>query len=329
MPDIENNDDDMESDDEFLRAFYAPPDDWWFATPGDAIAEGYTKFEYGIGWYNLDGREQPSDSGLDTSQWAALREARALGMEIAKVVRELLVRGQRPPIEIALGLERYLDRALRPGVDPALRALIREFVPADGEACDSLAHPSAPQYLLIATILWELFRLLPGIEMEVLRGPELMSSEADQQLVLTHVETDRMLLRKVEVLLRHVRTSAGERTSSYLAAVSRCYLLGLVPEMAVMARAVMESALEERIEEESVRARVGPDRGRVGLGQYIEYAFAEGIFDHATREAAKRLKSKGDDAIHSAPGLEGSGEGILDDLHRVLDALDRQSGSSP
>jgi hypothetical protein len=165
--------------------------------------------------------------------------------------------------------------------------------------------------------------------MRVVGGPDVMSTDADQQLVMTHVETDRMLLRKVEVLLRHVRTSAGERTSSYLAAVSRCYLLGLVPEMAVMARAVMESALEERIEEESVRARVGPDRGRVGLGQYIEYAFAEGIFDHATREAAKRLKSKGDDAIHSAPGLEGSGEGILDDLHRVLDALDRQSGSSP
>jgi hypothetical protein len=128
------------------------------------------------------------------------------------------------------------------------------------------------------------------------------------------------IAERLRFLVGHLVKYRGNRMAAYLSRVTSCYVLSLPTEFAVMARAVLDSALEEVVDDETVRATVGsgPD---LGLERRIAYFEAIGVFDAEASRAARNVKKAGDDAAHTAPGLEPSLETLLADLAKALSAL--------
>jgi len=95
----------------------------------------------------------------------------------------------------------------------------------------------------------------------------------------------------------------------------------------VMARSVLDSAIESRVDNEAVVALLGP-RGRNGIGlkRRIEYCAATDIFDSETERAATRVRETGDDAVHLVPGIKYEMDSLLEDLIKCLAAIDSTSG---
>lgn len=122
--------------------------------------------------------------------------------------------------------------------------------------------------------------------------------------------------RLLDLLEFLVRTK-GERTRQYLTRVASCYVRGMLPELAVMARAVMEAALKGL---PSVDERLGQQASgrRANLADRIEAAVREGILDTEGRIAAGRIIEAGNHAIHRRPQLALEAHAILADLRLVL-----------
>jgi len=132
---------------------------------------------------------------------------------------------------------------------------------------------------------------------------------------------------RLVALVNHLARSADARTASYLERVAKCYVLNLPTEFAVMARSVLDSAIESRVDNEAVVALLGP-RGRNGIGlkRRIEYCAATDIFDSETERAATRVRETGDDAVHLVPGIKYEMDSLLEDLIKCLAAIDSTSG---
>ena len=111
-----------------------------------------------------------------------------------------------------------------------------------------------------------------------------------------------MAARALELLGFLVATrSVG--AGQYLTRVSRCYILGLHAELAIMCRAVLEAALEDREIDEAVVARILQAQGlrRANLDVLIEAAKQVGILDSVGYRAAVAIRKAGNDAVHSVP----------------------------
>lgn len=128
---------------------------------------------------------------------------------------------------------------------------------------------------------------------------------------------------RLRVLVDYLVRSANPRTASYLKRVATCYALNMPTEFAVMARAVLESAIESFVDDETIEARLGRlGPTNVRLERRIEYCSAVDIFDSATQEAANRVRVAGNQAAHAAPGLEPDLDTLLEDLVKSLEAID-------
>src|SRR5690606_29432174 len=102
----------------------------------------------------------------------------------------------------------------------------------------------------------------------------------------------------------------GEFTSAYLSRVAECYIRDMRPELAVMCRAVLDTAIQQVADDEQVKNIVGAGRrGHVGLERRIEFCRSCGIFDDEVRDAAERVMDAGDKAAHVVPGLERDPDG--------------------
>lgn len=137
----------------------------------------------------------------------------------------------------------------------------------------------------------------------------------------------RKLAERVIALTQYASRVRAGRARQYLSRVSRCYLYGMVPELAVMARAALHAVLEDCIEEEQVRRiQDVPKHRRVGLADYIEVARDTLLSEDAT-ESAGKVKDFGDAAAHYSPETVASADEILEHLVVVLNAIgDRRPG---
>lgn len=166
------------------------------------------------------------------------------------------------------------------------------------------------------------------------RGPEGMLPEENEHRVFrTFLEIEAFerygslpgeLADRSLVLLDYLVGTESERARRYLERVAECFVLGLEAELATMSRAVLESALAslelEALVEEVTNVRGAP---HASLSDWIEAATRAGLLDSDARVAADAVRQAGNDAIHAAPGVEASAEDILENLVRVLEALER------
>lgn len=169
-----------------------------------------------------------------------------------------------------------------------------------------------------------------------LQGPESMGPKENQHRVFrTFLEIEaferygslpgELADRSLELLGYLVGTDS-ERARQYLRHVAECYVLDLGPELAVMSRAVLESALET-LELEPLVDEVASVTGRNRtLSAWIHAASQAGLLDARAREAAEVVQQAGNAAVHQAPGVEPDTEDILESLVVVLEALE-QTGS--
>jgi hypothetical protein len=292
-----------------------PTTDWWLARPGRLLRRAYEDLALGITSLGLDHPEQPPDSALDAGHWAKLQQAYAGAMQVAGAACSLLAPSKGISLYAPPTTERCLDADVARALYEINQSTGREAADGPGP-CDSITHPAAPYHVFVTTLLLEVVRLLPGISKE----------RMDEDFSPTVVKTDQALVERVEALVGHLARSPAERSSRYLRLVSRCYLLGLVPELAVMARAAVEAALEDVGTDESIRQRVG-GKHAVGLGQRIEYCRSVGIFDSTAYKSAMRLKDDGDDTVHNVPQHAPPADETLMRLMTVLRALECHAGS--
>jgi hypothetical protein len=124
-------------------------------------------------------------------------------------------------------------------------------------------------------------------------------------------------------LIGHLTRAKDNRTQAYLARVAECYIRGMDPEFAVMARAVMHSAIERVLPEEAARGLVREGgKGRLGLAAHIDAAVAAGMVPDEVRRAMLRIKEAGDDAVHELPQLAPRPAELIERLSVVLKHLE-------
>lgn len=125
-------------------------------------------------------------------------------------------------------------------------------------------------------------------------------------------------------LIDHLTRTENARTQAYLARVAECYIRGMDPEFAVMARAVMETALERVLPEEAARSLVRMGKsGRLGLGGHIDAAVTAGMVEDEVEQAMQRIKDAGDHAVHEAPQMAPRASQLIENLSLVLRHLEQ------
>jgi hypothetical protein len=124
--------------------------------------------------------------------------------------------------------------------------------------------------------------------------------------------------RAVEFVRSMIRVK-GEAARQYLGRVAVCYVNDMRPELAVMARAVIEAALRACVDETTVSAR---GKRYPSLIDWIEAARTNEILPHEACEAALRVKRAGDDVIHNIPQQAAERQVTLAQLITVLEAID-------
>ena len=101
----------------------------------------------------------------------------------------------------------------------------------------------------------------------------------------------------------------SERASAYVDRMVSCYVMGLDTEMVILARSVIEIALEDALDDDVLYA-LNYKRGKYGyhLNQRIEAARESSRIDEATLSMLSRIRVEGNQAVHSAPGLHENAE---------------------
>lgn len=258
-------------------------------------------------YWNFGGQTPPEF--MERDDWAECRRLYELAKQIARIASTLTSRkgfGAARVSEPALleeearkernHVREVLDVLTKDysGIGPKQVAQIREALNSTNPADARTRHAVVKNTLQVQA--WNLFNFSPA-------------TMAERMLKLT----------------RYVVHSPAPRTADYLRLVARCYILGLDDECAVMARAALDAALEERFDDECVRQMYRlQKRERVGLALRIDCARAQDAFNDVTCDAALRVKKAGDDAAHAHPGLAGEIDNVLDDLARSANAITPQ-----
>jgi len=141
-----------------------------------------------------------------------------------------------------------------------------------------------------------------------------------------------LMAERMLKLLRVMVRNPGEFTRAYLARVAECYVRGMLVELAVMARAVIDLALQDVLEDERIRKLFGDKERKedIPLARRIQAAASPqiGILDHLARDAADRLREIGNAAAHGGPravekiSSAYDADSILEDMAMVLQAID-------
>ena len=132
---------------------------------------------------------------------------------------------------------------------------------------------------------------------------------------------------RLESLVKYVVRSQNERANAYLSRVATCYCLGLCSELSVMARAVLDTALQDVVSDESVRKGLSlANHVRIGLGNRLQYLQRYDLVADAPMRAMERIKNAGDDAVHTAPGLEPQPDTTMTDLVAAIGGVEELRG---
>lgn len=253
--------------------------------------------------YGIGAKEPPED--LDFDQWRSYVDLHRLVRKLATGASHL-VRPTRTR-EDQLTLPQILEEEARERSDLIRNALERLKGRLDEEEWRDLrwalspGHPDDPRTrraFFDNCLQLEVMERFPS-------WPDLMAD-------------------RLERLLGHMLRAPGETTRGYLGRVAECYIREMPTEFAVMARAVLDQAIQERLPDEEVLVEVGSGKGGfVDLERRIQACFSKDLFGQAEFDAANDIRIAGRDAAHFTPGLEGDMDELLGKLSLVLHALEK------
>lgn len=135
----------------------------------------------------------------------------------------------------------------------------------------------------------------------------------------------RLAVGKDRLLLAHYFVQGhglSARACAFVDRMVQCFIWSFDAELTIMARAVIEAALEEAIDEADL-AKLGLKKGRHGFAfwQYRDAAVKLGILNESTLESVDEIRAAGNDAVHASPGLHPPAIRTLATVVHVLGAL--------
>jgi len=244
---------------------------------------------------------------LDPGEWEAAREMHELARRICHAASAL--QGRKLPEELRtfpaiLSMEAKDERQSRRELVERLEAGLRPEQAGDGPVKD-----------LIHFLKWS--EGAAGTKEALFRTAVEIYSYPD--FGCAPGEVARRVLELLEFLMR----TKGKITREYLRRVAMCYVRDMRPEMAVMSRAVMETALQVEAVENRIDGHLKVKGKRhPGLGDWIEAAAAVGVLNETGVLAARIVKDAGDDAIHNAPQQAPEARIVLENLRTVLQQVE-------
>jgi hypothetical protein len=246
--------------------------------------------------------------GVAVEDWQRLKELSSLAQKMA-LGASTLIRPRR------LSSQRM-----------ALPAFLRVEASKQQELVDSILQTieEAEGGEKYSEFWWQLYRLL---------SPRSADDPRVQQAIFdtySEIEADKLfgttparIAHQMGKLLPYLLQEQSELTTAYLTRVAGCYVREMKPEFAVMARAVLDTAIQAKVDDDAVRSTVGGRRdGNVTLAARIQACLAVGVFDQPTFDFAERIREAGRIAAHVSPGLEGNIDALLEALVACLRALD-------
>jgi hypothetical protein len=250
-------------------------------------------------YWGLDSREAPE--GLDVDEWLRYKELDLLARKVASLGSSLARPGKLKEQDLRAPIRMRNEAYEARKTLSELHRLVAEQHPEDPKLREALRN----------------LRIEEDVEYRFLL--------ASLQLYLAdHLVSPADLASRVVSLTQFACRVKSPRATKYLSRVSRCYIYGMIAEMALMTRATLEAVLHDRIPEEQVRAIQGvASNRRVGLGDYIAAA-SRTILDDQAGKAATLIKRAGDDAIHVDYELTADPETILEALVAVLTSIEKQ-----
>lgn len=273
---------------------------------GAALEYAFQEYEEDFfAYWGLDSHEPPEWFADSEDEWRQLIALHQLAAKLAGGAAEL-VRPQRLP-EAKLSLPTRLDEEAHDyqhSVDRVLERFSGELSPDEMERLRRFLQPGALDDPRVQrSFVQNCFELEAAI-----RYPADPTAYAE----------------RLRLLATQMLRSPGELTRAYLRRVAECFVRDMPMELAVMARAVLDAALQEVLSDEAVVAVAGlrAQRGSVNLERRIEAATAEGIFDDGVRQAADRVRAQGNSAAHFLPDFNPSTADLLADLSACLRAIE-------
>lgn len=252
--------------------------------------------------WRLEAASPPA--GMDHDDWLACRRVYGMARQVADVAMLLVRRKGIGEQRLAVGDQLQADaQAHNQHLDELLESVKPHLEPHDfARVRAQLDRPSADD---------------PRSRRDIFVNTLQLAARSIFPPTLDEVAV------RIEALVKFAVSAQNERTNAFLGRVATCYCLGLQTELAVMARAVLDTALQEVVPDEPVRQALGiPKRDRVGLSARLRYIDHLDLISGAPRHAMDRLKRAGDDAVHTAPGLEPQPDSIMSDLLAALSAAD-------
>ena len=137
---------------------------------------------------------------------------------------------------------------------------------------------------------------------------EVAQSRAEIELAAQAVSRLWESKERLQTLLLHLsRFDVSARAAAYIDRMVQCYLWSMDTECAVMARSVLETALEELLPDDRM-TDLGYRRGRFGFdfGKHCDAAEKIGLLSDTGLQYANEIRRAGNDAVHSTPGLHPS-----------------------
>ena len=170
---------------------------------------------------------------------------------------------------------------------------------------------------------WQLYVSLAPSDIGDARARHAVFQTLIQHHALKQFQPDlSVLASRICSLLGYLVRYPNQRAAEYLGRVARCYLLDLPVELAVMARATLDVALQEIVPDTEIQKHFGRQvRERVGLAVRLEYFKGLALLKDGAATAADRLKEAGDAAAHGRE-RQFTADSLLTDLAEVLTALD-------
>jgi hypothetical protein len=258
-------------------------------------------YEYAIDYYGFASDDRPDYVVFSAEQWSALRRAYEQAMNVVAAARSLVA----PTMGLVIQPPN-VDSLRRNDIGLVVDVLLGRPLQADPGV--ELEGPAGPDFLYTVVLMFEGLRLQPAIT---------LGSGWDDGAPDFVVATRLTKLADCRVQAR------TDRTQRYLTLVARCYLHGLLPELAAVSRAAMEACLDDVAPDEAVIAKLGRARpgGRVTLGARLEFCRATGLLDGPTFKAAELVANAGNDVLHQTDAIAPPADDVLDALVNVLNSL--------
>jgi len=287
---------------------YVDGQDAWCEDPAWVANSDYTAFkevahaEFEVGWKEHWGiGHEYAPSSIDPDMWEDAKRFFADAKRICEFL--YMSTGRQPPPAL-----RELRDKLQEDTDREIGEWLEEL-----EEIEALVDESA----------WE-----PALEKH-----ENKDLEAPTRLALfdtsMQIWADKYfgthachLADRAVELVRSMLRVRGEAARQYLGRVAVCYVHDMRPELAVMARAVIEAALRNCLDSQTDTIASTQGKRHPGLRDWIEAARTNDILPPEAYEAAVKVKRAGDDVIHNIPQQAPERWTTLEQLITVLEAID-------